>query len=435
MGAHHLVDGRLYTVSLPVAPHLPFTYPPLAALVFTPLAVLPRQRRSAGLGRGQRGQPLRRPGAVAARRAPGAGTASGIALWALVLLGPSFLLDPVRLTFYFGQVNLVLCALVLADLTTTPRIGRRTLPRGVLVGVAAAVKLVPLVFVPYLFVTRQARAAWTAVASFAVCSLVALALRPVHLVGVLDPVRHRRLPGGRPVLTTWTRACWVTDRVTHRMVSPTAVDAAGLVVLVAGIALARWAWQDSSPFLGLLVCATTGMVVSPITWQHHLVWAVPVLVWLACAIDRPPLGWLWAAGAGAVLWWSPLERVPSGADRELREHGWTLLAGQLVVRAAGGLPGRRGRAAGRASAGRAPGGRQLPHRPRFPVLQGRRRRGRRARSCTPRRASGTPGTVPRCTRGGRRTNTRGPTGRHRGHPTDRRGRPEAVRVRPRPRTP
>ncbi len=325
LGAHHLVDGRLYTVSLPLPPHLPFTYPPLAALVFTPLAVLPHSAA----------QLVWAAVNVASLYAvlllslhavlPGRDR-TRIALWSLVLLGPSFLLDPVRLTFYFGQVNLVLCALVLADLTTTPRIGGRTLPRGVLVGVAAAVKLVPLVFVPYLFVTRQARAAWTAVASFAVCSLVALVLHPSTSWEYWTRYATDASRVGDPAYYLNQSLLGVTDRVTHRMVSPTAVDAAGLVVLVAGIALARWAWRDSSPFLGLLVCATTGMVVSPITWQHHLVWAVPVLVWLACAVDRPPLGWLWAAGAGAVLWWSPLERVPSGADRELREHGWTLLA-------------------------------------------------------------------------------------------------------------
>ena len=128
-------------------------------------------------------------------------------------------------------------------------------------------------------------------------------------------------------------------------------------MLEAGIALARWAWRDSSPFLGILVCATTGMVVSPITWEHHLVWAVPVLVWLACAPDRPAGGRLWAAAAAVVLWRAPLQHVPSGGTAELHEHGWTLLAGNsffgLLV---GFLVGVavlltvRGRAAGRTGA-------------------------------------------------------------------------------------
>ena len=117
------------------------------------------------------------------------------------------------------------------------------------------------------------------------------------------------------------------DRLAHRSVSTLVVDALGAVVLVAGLALARWAWQDSSPFLGILVCATTGMLVSPITWEHHLVWAVPILLWLALAADRPAGGPLWAVAAAAVLWWAPLQHVPSGDNRELHERGWTLLAG------------------------------------------------------------------------------------------------------------
>ena len=69
------------------------------------------------------------------------------------------------------------------------------------------------------------------------------------------------------------------------------------------------------------------MLVSPITWEHHLVWAVPILLWLALAPDRPAGGPLWAVAAAAVLWWAPLQHVPSGDNRELHEHGWTLLAG------------------------------------------------------------------------------------------------------------
>ena len=97
---------------------------------------------------------------------------------------------------------------------------------------------------------------------------------------------------------------------------------------MAGIALAAWAHRASSPFLGILVCATTGMVVSPITWEHHMVWAVPVLAWLALAPDRPVGGPLWAAAAAAVLVWAPLLHVPSGGDNELHEHGWQLVIGQ-----------------------------------------------------------------------------------------------------------
>ena len=106
------------------------------------------------------------------------------------------------------------------------------------------------------------------------------------------------------------------------------VTAAEAMVLVAGIALAGWAFRESSSFLGILVCATTGMVVSPITWEHHLVWVVPILLWLSLAPDRPAGGPVWAAAAAGVLVWAPLLRVPSGGDNELHEHGWQLVIGQ-----------------------------------------------------------------------------------------------------------
>ena len=326
MGARHLVDGRLYTASLGVVPHLPFTYPPVAALAFGPLAALPR---SAGqlVWAGVNVVSLYAVLALSLRAVLPGTDRIRLALWALVLLGPSYLLDPVRLTFYFGQVNLVLCALLLADLTATIRLGRWTIPRGVLVGVAAAVKLVPLVFVPYLFVTRQVRAAWTAVAAFAACSLVALALDPAASWEYWTRYATDAARVGNPSFILDQSLQGTLDRLAHRTVPTAVVDALALAVLIAGIALARWAWRDSSPFLGVLVCATTGLVASPITWEHHLVWAVPVLAWLSLAPDRPAFGRLWATAAGVVLWRAPLQHVPSGGTAELHEHGWTLLAG------------------------------------------------------------------------------------------------------------
>ena len=327
LGARHLTDGRLYTVGLPTVPHLPFTYPPVAALAFGPLAALPT---TAGqlVWAGVNVASLYAVLALSLRAVRPDWDRTRLGLWALVLLGPSFLLDPVRLTFFFGQVNLVLCALLLADLTTTVRLGRWVLPRGVLVGVAAAVKLVPLVFLPYLLVTRQVRAGWTALVSFVAWTLVAVAVDPAMSWRYWTRYATDASRVGFPAFHLNQSLGGVLDRVDHRLVGAATVDGLGVVVLVAGIALARWAWRDSSPFLGVLVCATTGMVVSPITWQHHLVWAVPVLVWLVLAADRPAFGWLWAAAGALALWWSPLERVPTGADAELHEHGWTLVAGQ-----------------------------------------------------------------------------------------------------------
>ena len=159
LGGRNLVNGRLYLVGLPHPPHLPFTYPPFAALVFAPLSALPESRAQVVWA------VINVVGLFAlvllSRRAalPALGR-HRLVQWSLVLMGPAYVMEPVRLTLSFGQVNIVLAAMVLGDLTAHWHVGRRALPRGVLVGIAASIKLVPLIFVPYLFVTRQTRAAW-----------------------------------------------------------------------------------------------------------------------------------------------------------------------------------------------------------------------------------------------------------------------------------
>jgi alpha-1,2-mannosyltransferase len=350
LGAHHLIDGQLYHAGLPYAPYLPFTYPPFAALAFGPLALLPL-RIAQLVWAAVNVASLLGIIALALRAVCPNMDRTRLMLWSVVLLGPACQLDPVRLTLYFGQINLALCLLLLVDLTTTLTWRGRTLPRGVLVGVAAAVKLVPLVFIPYLFVTRQARAAWTALATFVGISVMAAAFDPAVSWSYWTKYATDAARVGNPSFILNQSLQGTLDRLSHRDVSVVAVDVLGAVVLVVGIALARWAWKSSSPFLGVLVCATTGMVVSPITWEHHLVWAVPILLWLGLAPDRPAGGPLWAVTAAAVLWWAPLQHVPSGGNLELHEHGWTLLAansffGLLVAFLAGVallLAFRRGR--------------------------------------------------------------------------------------------
>ena len=177
LGGRNLVNGRLYTASLPNPPHLPFTYPPFAALAFAPGSALP-ERVVQVMWAVVNVVALFVLVVVALRAARPELARPRLLMWSLVLMAPAYRIEPVSLTFAFGQVNIVLAAMVLGDLTAQLRVGGRTLPRGVLVGIAAAVKLVPLVFVPYLFVTRQTRAAWISLGTFAVCSVAAAATGP-----------------------------------------------------------------------------------------------------------------------------------------------------------------------------------------------------------------------------------------------------------------
>ena len=325
LGAHHLIDGTLYSVSLATAPHLPFTYPPIAALAFVPLGALPAEVGQVVWALVNTAS-LFAMIALSLRAVRPELDRARLLLVSLVLIGPSTFLLPVWLTFYFGQVNLVLCALVLADLTGIVGSGRRHLPRGVLLGITAAVKLIPLVFIPFLFVTRQVRTAWVALGAFAGSTLIALAVNPSVSWSYFTRYATDAERVGTPYFISNQSLRGAMDRLDHRVLPVVVVTAAGAVVFVGGIALARWAHRDSSPFLGILVCATTGMLVSPISWEHHLVWAVPILIWLACAADRPAGGPVWAAATAGILVWAPVLHVPSGGTRELHEHGWTLLA-------------------------------------------------------------------------------------------------------------
>jgi alpha-1,2-mannosyltransferase len=63
--------------------------------------------------------------------------------------------------------------------------------------------------------------------------------------------------------------------------------------------------------LGILLCAATGLIISPISWSHHYVWIVPILAWLVLGSDRPPGGWCWALGLAVLFWAAPIWWVPN----------------------------------------------------------------------------------------------------------------------------
>src|SRR5262249_30212769 len=82
---------------------------------------------------------------------------------ALLGAAAGLLTEPVFRTMYLGQINLILMAVLIWDLTQPDR--RRW--KGLATGFAAGIKLVPLIFVPYLLLTRQFRAAAMACGGFA----------------------------------------------------------------------------------------------------------------------------------------------------------------------------------------------------------------------------------------------------------------------------
>src|SRR5262249_24860432 len=81
--------------------------------------------------------------------------------------------------FFFGQINILLMLLVIADLTRRDgtTLGRRV-PRGVLIGLAAAIKLTPGLFIVYLAVARKWRVFWVSVGGCLGRFALAFVVRP-----------------------------------------------------------------------------------------------------------------------------------------------------------------------------------------------------------------------------------------------------------------
>ena len=85
--------------------------------------------------------------------------------------------EPVLRTMYLGQVNLVLMALIIWDLCQ-PDTAKSRWWKGFGTGVAAGIKLVPLIFIPYLLVARKFRQAAMACAGFAFTVLLGFVILP-----------------------------------------------------------------------------------------------------------------------------------------------------------------------------------------------------------------------------------------------------------------
>lgn len=346
MGGAHVLGVHLYDVYL-AGLDLHFTYPPFAALLFWPFAQIPVRL-------GQLAWLVINLAALVAL------TAVSIRavrpewprrwIWgvALVALFPVLRLSPDLLTLDYGQVNFVIALLILADLTGPVRLRSRTLPRGVLLGIAAAVKLTPLIFIPFLVLTRQFRAAATALGSFLLCSAAAFAIAP-HSSGFY---------WSHKIFERAASLIYVSDQNLHSALqrtlgappAPALLDVLTVLFAAGGLAVATWAYRTSSPVFGILLCAATGLIVSPVSWAHHYVWIVPVLAWLVLGPDRPRGGSWWALAVALLFWVAPIWWVPdvqrgyggplvllAGNSFFLAAVAFLLLAALLLARRAGAL--------------------------------------------------------------------------------------------------
>jgi alpha-1,2-mannosyltransferase len=327
LGGKYVFTSHLYSFVLPNT-SLPFTYPPFAALLFAPW-----QRTFTSVGLVQAvwtmGNLAALIGVLVLSVRLVKPSLDRVATWrlALALSLPAVLLNPVLITIGFGQVNLLVTFLVMWDLLSDRRIGKRQMPLGVATGLAAAVKLTPLLFVPYLVITRRWRGALTCLLTFGACESVSFAVSPTSSKAYWTKAIFQPGRAGDLTIVDNQNLWGVLDRFTHGLLPDAVMLPLLLLTAAAGLWLAAQAHRRSSPLLGVLICAVTCLVVSPISWVHHMVWVVPAILWLALAPDRPRWGRPLAAATALLFWSAPVWWVPYKNTSDLHLDPLQLLAG------------------------------------------------------------------------------------------------------------
>lgn len=301
---------------------LPFTYPPISAVLFAPLAAVPLPVAAAALTAASLAALAGLLLLVARRLEPDPARAALLA-GSVVVLGT--LSEPVRETLTFGQVNLLLAGLVAADCLLV----RTRWPRGALIGLAAAVKLTPAVFVLYFVARRQWRPALVAAAAFGVATGIGFLAAPRSSVGYWFGVLGDPDRIGSAAFASNQSLAGLLRRLGALPPAGTVLWAvlSAVVVLVALVAVHRLRGR-ADDVGALLVVAAAGLLCSPVSWSHHWVWAAPAVLWAAHRAWGAASWRRWAlvVTAGAVFAVGPHWLV-SDRDDDIPRWG---LAEQLV---------------------------------------------------------------------------------------------------------
>lgn len=281
---------------------LGFTYPPFAGLAMLPMAQLPVA--TAGW--------VNLIGSIAA-----------LALVLAALLGPiadrygwsrwfavavavplAVAIEPVRETLGYGQVNLLLFGLIMADLVAlrrrargggrTPAVGGplRRLWRsgawaGVGIGLATAIKLTPALFIVYLLYTRQWRAALTAMGTVAAVTMAGFVAAGRESTAYFTQIIWQADRIGAADMTANQSLAGLLARLYDSIETPTLLWLTfSLVVLAVGLSRASSAHADGDELAAFALVGITANVISPISWSHHLVFVLPAIIVLGDAALR-----------------------------------------------------------------------------------------------------------------------------------------------------
>lgn len=279
-GAQAFLDGlNLYEQDYVVGGiQLPFTYPPIATVVFTPLLLVPSSTMGVLLTL-MSATLMWWCIAIVIRRMFKKISTADSRMFALFILPVALFTEPVNQTLQFGQINIILMTLVLMDTFTR----KPWLPRGFWIGLAAAIKLTPAVFGLYFLIKRDWKGAITSIASGVGFTLLAFLLLPssskVYWTETLsDPSRIGNLS-------------YITNQSVRGMFSRLVHDHQDVVewiwmgsvaLTLIGVAVAMFrVLKAGSPHGAVLLNSLIALLCSPVSWSHHWVWLIPVALGFA----------------------------------------------------------------------------------------------------------------------------------------------------------
>jgi alpha-1,2-mannosyltransferase len=291
---------------------LPWIYPPFAALLTVPLALIPFPVAAVlwlGLSVGALAAVLYRL------------HYTGWRLSAATVLCILYV-EPISDTLGFGQLGILLVAAAILDSMPGPRVLRRRIaPEGWLTGVATAVKLTPAVVAAYNFFAGRRRPGVVAFLAFLAATALGFLLLPaasLHYWGGLLAGDTGLNSGivyatNQSVLGVWSRLLGEASR-------------GGLIisvlVVVLGVAAAVAVHKAGQVRLAICLAGITSLLASPISWSHHYVWIIPLGIVLWQSRELPA----WYRWFGlAYVWWgvvAAFKWLPRGDDVELRYDLW-----------------------------------------------------------------------------------------------------------------
>jgi alpha-1,2-mannosyltransferase len=218
----------------------------------------------------------------------------------------------------------LLLALVVGDLALPDRFKWK----GIGIGLATGIKLTPLIFVAYLLFTRRVRAAVVSALTFGASIGLGFVLLP-HGSAVFWRGQFSTQGDGQFRLLNQSIDGAVLRLTRDGPHAHAYWLAAEIVVGVVGLGAAALASRRGHELLGLVTCAATGLLLSPVSWSHHYVFIVPALALAACGARRRGYRIAGVAAVIALFGYWPMPIAGDGGfhlNAGWRPHGLLRLA-------------------------------------------------------------------------------------------------------------